>query len=373
MNALKDVRRLILCGLAIAATTALAVADDAAPAADPGPATTTAAAGDDDWSRPATWNIQNVAQIRDRVMDRVAQAPLDDAARRRVAKLWPEGETDVAAEALLDRVAQTLALVDPRVKDIIAWSDTPAELIDPPHADWLLDETEDIDPLVRKNLRLFVGRALAQRRLFDDSLKYLGDLTPTDVVDPATLLFYQAVGHHRLVELDQSAQALATLVEREDEIPLRYRTIARLLEVDIEGVQPDSLDHIARRMDDVYRRLDLAQTDKTVRMVEDGVVQSLQKMIEELERQQQQQQANAPGGSPQPMAPMPDSFRATQQSNRQVDDKPIGDRSGWGDLPEKAREEAMQQIGRDFPAHYRDVIEQYFRNLAAGEHAAGGD
>ena len=25
----------------------------------------------------------------------------------------------------------------------------------------------------------------------------------------------------------------------------------------------------------------------------------------------------------------------------------------------------MQQIGRDFPSHYRDVIEQYFRRLAA--------
>ena len=27
-------------------------------------------------------------------------------------------------------------------------------------------------------------------------------------------------------------------------------------------------------------------------------------------------------------------------------------------------EEALQQIGKDFPAHYRDVIEQYFRKLA---------
>ena len=25
----------------------------------------------------------------------------------------------------------------------------------------------------------------------------------------------------------------------------------------------------------------------------------------------------------------------------------------------------MQQIGRDFPSHYRDAIEQYFRRLAA--------
>ena len=52
-----------------------------------------------------------------------------------------------------------------------------------------------------------------------------------------------------------------------------------------------------------------------------------------------------------------------------VTKKDIGSESGWGDLPPKEREEAMQQIGRDFPSHYRDVIEQYFRPLAAEEEA----
>ena len=45
--------------------------------------------------------------------------------------------------------------------------------------------------------------------------------------------------------------------------------------------------------------------------------------------------------------------------------KNIGSEGGWGNLPPKDREQAMQQIGRDFPSHYRDVIEQYFRRLAA--------
>ena len=44
--------------------------------------------------------------------------------------------------------------------------------------------------------------------------------------------------------------------------------------------------------------------------------------------------------------------------------KDIGHKSGWGDLPPKEREEALQQMGRDFPAHYRDAIEEYFRKLA---------
>ncbi len=48
-----------------------------------------------------------------------------------------------------------------------------------------------------------------------------------------------------------------------------------------------------------------------------------------------------------------------------VTKRDVGHQSGWGNLPPKQREEALQQIARDFPAHYRDIIEQYFRKLAS--------
>ncbi len=47
-----------------------------------------------------------------------------------------------------------------------------------------------------------------------------------------------------------------------------------------------------------------------------------------------------------------------------VDPKSIGTKAGWGNLPPKERQEALQQIGKDLPAHYREVIEEYFRKLA---------
>ena len=49
----------------------------------------------------------------------------------------------------------------------------------------------------------------------------------------------------------------------------------------------------------------------------------------------------------------------------------VGSEAGWGNLPEKDREKALQDIGRDFPSHYREVIEEYFRRLAA-EQSDGG-
>jgi lipopolysaccharide biosynthesis regulator YciM len=62
---------------------------------------------------------------------------------------------------------------------------------------------------------------------------------------------------------------------------------------------------------------------------------------------------------------MQDSRIAGAQGAGDVNHRKLGNTSGWGDLPAKQREEALQQIGKDFPSHYRDAIEQYFRKLAS--------
>ena len=133
---------------------------------------------------------------------------------------------------------------------------------------------------------------------------------------------------------------------------------------DLKGLEEDTLDHIARRMEDIHRRLDLGRAGPKVRKVEKGVIESLDKLIKKLEEEQQQQESNSAS-----------STRSTQPARR----KPADGRARAGRSDEeghrlekrlgrhaaKQREEAMQQIGRDFPAHYRDAIEQYFRRLAA--------
>ncbi len=65
-----------------------------------------------------------------------------------------------------------------------------------------------------------------------------------------------------------------------------------------------------------------------------------------------------------PLQPLPDSMPMGGKGEGKVANKPIGEGSGWGDLPPRERDEALQQIGKEFPAHYRDMIEQYFRKLA---------
>src|SRR5690606_27136118 len=153
--------------------------------------------------------------------------------------------------------------------------------------------------------------------------------------------------------------------------PYRYQWLATLMKVDLETWKDDSLDHIARRMDDVYRRLDLGRAGKKVVEVEDSIIASLDKIIEEMEEEEKKKKGGGGGGggsgSQQSNSPMPDSRLAGANGAGETDRKPLGAGAGWGELPPKKREEALQQIGKDFPAHYREAIEQYFRKLASEE------
>jgi hypothetical protein len=116
-------------------------------------------------------------------------------------------------------------------------------------------------------------------------------------------------------------------------------------------------------MDDVRRRLDLGNAGSRTRRIEDGVIDSLDKMIEELEKQQQQ---GGGGGGGQSGTPMQDSRIAKQKGPGNTDRKDIGKKSDWGDLPPETRDQIRQQLGRDLPAHYYDLIQQYFNNPKPG-------
>jgi hypothetical protein len=167
-----------------------------------------------------------------------------------------------------------------------------------------------------------------------------------------------------LLNKDAGLRAIHELLEEPEQSPRRYAAVAKLMQEDLRQLQEDSLDHIARRMDDIRRRLGLGRGDQKVRTVEDGVIKSLDKLIKDLEEQQRRQQQASSGGSSQSSKPAPDSRILELKGPGEVTKKEVGHKDGWGNLPPKQREDAMQQIGREFPSHYRDVIEQYFRKLA---------
>jgi hypothetical protein len=228
---------------------------------------------------------------------------------------------------------------------------------------------------VKPELQLAYARALIHHQFVDEAMQHLQPLSIDATSDPSSWLFSLAVCQHHLLLKQPCEETLAKLLERETEIPTRYAITARMMLTDIEPLKEDSLDEIARMMNDVERRLALGRAGKKVRDQEQAIIDKLEKMIDQLEQQQQQQQQqqqkqrqknqnqkNQPQQSQN--QPMDQTQTGGTQGPGDVDEKDIGDNSGWGNLPPAQRQEALQSITKDLPSHYREVIEAYFKRLA---------
>lgn len=319
-------------------------------------------AANDELAKRASWSQPSADAVRGQLDEWLATQDVDDPTRAQIEQVWLSGDQPWKAAGVLGQIAETVALVDERARELVTACHQDHVGIVPPAFEILADE--DLAPVARNNLKLLAARWYAQQGLYDEAIEQIGDLKAGDVADPASLLFYQAVAYHWLMDKEKCLPVIAQLFENRESLPRRYVAMGELMEADLKPLKTDSLDEVARLMDDIGRRLDLARAGKKVRKQEDDVIAKLDKMIEELEKQrQQQQQAGAAGGS-NPSQPMPDSMPGGGSGPGDIDPKKVGSRSGWGDLPPKERQEALQQVGKDFPSHYREVIEEYFRKLA---------
>ncbi len=309
------------------------------------------------------WKTPSLEAVKSKAMDWLKERNAGLAIREKADKIWTAASGQSKEEDLLANLAATFALADSIAEKLVVLCSQPRAGLVLQDQTWLGDP--QTPPFLAHNMRLFYARWLVQQSLFEEAREQLSGLEPSDVVAPATLLFYQSVVYHKLLEKESGLKTLDALLSEAETSPRRYVAVAQLMRDDLSGLEEDSLDHIARRMDDVRRRLDLGRTGPKVRKVEDGVIESLDKLIKKIEERQQQQQSVGGASTLRPTSPARDSVPMGGKGPGDVTRRDIGSESDWGDLPPKEREEALQQIGRDFPSHYRDVIEQYFKRLAS--------
>ena len=320
---------------------------------------------DDELGRRASWNQPSLLEAKATLDTWLDDLKLEDALVAQIDEIWSGLEESSDSAGVLERTAQTIALAMPEARPLIELCQSVETTETNSHV--VLLNSAEMPRLVRNHLRLLYGCWLVEQRMFDESLEQLGDLEPKDVVDPATLLFFQSVAAHRLIDSERCLSTLQRLLEREATLPRRYVELAKLMRVDLKPFKKDSLDEIARMMRNVENRLDLGRAGKRVRQEEEDVIAKLDKLIEKMEEAEADanQGAGGSGGAKQPPgAPLPDSIPAGGSGPGNVDPRKLGNKSGWGNLPAKARQEALQQISREFPSHYRDAIEQYFKRIA---------
>ncbi len=317
----------------------------------------------DELARRASWSQPSETENTKRLEKWLSDQTKTSQERATLATTTPRKGMDA-----LDYLMQVICAVEKQHQGLLTdiSSMPPIEII---RLTEKLNRTEN-DTFAIETIRLWTARKLIRLGRYDEAALLLDGLPLDSSVDPTTLLFCKAACEYWLLEIEEAAQSVAKLLEREKELPVRYRQLALLLETDITSLKEDSLDHISRRMRDVTRRLELGHAGPGVQAVQSGVIDSLDKLIKKLEEQKKQQAsggAGSAGGSMSDGRPMEDSQLAGGKGRGEVKKRELGETDEWGDLPPREREDALQQIGRDYPAHYREAIEQYFKRLATGK------
>jgi hypothetical protein len=321
----------------------------------------------DELRKTASWQWPDVSLYEEQLLSYLEQKSSPTDLQSQVQAYWQSTRSADRGPALLERLLDVGGMIEPRIAELngrLRSSSTPPVI--PKELTWL---TSDVPGWLQDAIRLACGRALAQRRLYDESLETLAGLEVSTICDPASLLFYRAAAAHHLLKKEECLSDVRLLLQRDEELPSRYTKLAQLMLADMEPLKQDSLDEIARLMQDVERRLDLGRAGTRVRDEEQQIVDKLDKLIEKIEeqmQQMQQQQQQQQSGSPSPaqIQPMQDSQIAGGQGPGDIDNRDNGDRSGWGNLPPAQRQESLQRLTEELPSHYREVIEGYFRQLA---------
>jgi hypothetical protein len=236
-----------------------------------------------------------------------------------------------------------------------------------------------LSPFFRANLSLAYAKALCSTRVYEEALEVLRGVTPEQVVDPASYFFHRAVAEHATIKRDEAVKSIVRLVDDVTDAPDRYKMLASIMFVDIQGWKREEKDlsNIARLMDNVERRLELSRGGEKTQDIQKKIVFRLDELIKEKENQCKGNcngscpNGGKPGekpGSGQGPNPMQDSFGGTNGGQGTVDEKKLKAlQENWVKMPEKERAKAMMDLTKDLPPKYRVVIEEYFKSLARSQ------
>jgi len=225
---------------------------------------------------------------------------VDPAEARKQAETWLKsvGKTDAGSltklktiwdgdRTLLEKVAATLVLGDPQAEKLLAEArdaDAPA----PTEVPALLKDAKK-SQFYRANLALAYAKALTLRKVYEEALESFAVVKPEDVVDPASFYFHKAVCEYELMLKDKADGSIDRLLVDVTDAPERYRIVAALMHFDMLTWQDKDLGWIARKMDNIQRRLDLKRGGKQTQKMQKDVLVRLDEMIKELENKQKNQ------------------------------------------------------------------------------------
>jgi hypothetical protein len=201
----------------------------------------------------------------------------DAATQKAFADIWNGDRT------VLEKVTATLCLGSPEAKALL--SETRDSKSAAPTEVPALVKDRKLPAFFRANLALAYGKALSNRRVYEEALEVLDGVKPEQVVDPATLLFHKAVAEHSLMKAREANNTVMRLLDDVADAPERYKMVAALMVFDMMTWKDKDLGSIARKMDNIERRLDLSRGGPKTQKLQKEVIARLDELIKEKENQ----------------------------------------------------------------------------------------
>lgn len=220
------------------------------------------------------------------------------------------------------------------------------------------------------------GLALASQENYPEALPLLNMVHSTSV--PKELhfkyYFYKTVTEYQLRFKGEAMQSSSLFFASFDSPPVRYANLIYGIQNELNR-ETDPLRDIADKMGDVKRRLDKGKAGKATLDLQKEIVEDLAKLIKEAEdgaeqaqSDSQKEEADKDGKKKKTgengLTPADESVIMGSASKGAVDEKLLRNLAQeWGGLPPTKRAKIVEDITRDVPQKYKQVIEEYFKAL----------
>lgn len=173
---------------------------------------------------------------------------------------------------------------------------------------------------------------------------------------------------------EEAERALSTFVDEYPNASQRLMVAGQQMLAELRNRQAGRIGEVVDLMHYSGRRLTHGDTGEPVRERQQRILDILDRMIEDAQQQESSSSSSSSGGGGQqgssgknsPSTPMQDSMlpggqpaEGPLQAGRKVNPG-----EAWGAMPPAERERILQALRDNFPSRYRQLVEQYYEELA---------
>lgn len=233
------------------------------------------------------------------------------------------------------------------------------------------------EPFMAVNAANLAASAMVEMEQFPRALAVLEPIfnryAPLDRYAPGAdhMLFMLGYCYIRELRYDAAKAILTRFLQTYPQAPQRLRVTATQIVTEIDRRIPGKLGDVRDLLAYAHHRIELGETGEPVAQRQQQAVALLDNMIQEAEENEKNARQKSPSGGGKGNKPQPSSGA---KESRIPSGAPPGDTAlrrsrvapgeAWGKMPPREREQIIQTLQRQFPSQYRDLLEQYYRQLA---------